>query len=87
MRIPCPFCGTRDLREFSYRGAAVGLDRPAPDAGAAAWDDFVFLRDNPAGPVRDLWYHEFGCGAWLVVERNTATHEVYGATLAAESAQ
>jgi sarcosine oxidase subunit delta len=69
------------LREFTYRGHATGLDRPAPDAGEAAWDNFVFLRDNPAGPTRDLWYHSGGCGAWLVVDRNTVTHAITGAAL------
>ncbi len=33
MQITCPYCGERDIREFSYRGAAVDMDRPAPDAG------------------------------------------------------
>ena len=76
MRITCPHCGERDSREFSYTGDAIALDRPAPDANAAAWDDYVHLRDNPAGPTRDLWYHEGGCGAWIVVDRNTNTHEI-----------
>ncbi|WP_170437154.1 sarcosine oxidase subunit delta [Ruegeria arenilitoris] len=76
MRITCPYCGERDRREFYYRAAAVDLDRPAPDAGPDAWDDFVYLRDNPAGETRDLWYHEGGCGAWIVVTRNTLTHEI-----------
>ncbi|WP_170580033.1 sarcosine oxidase subunit delta [Ruegeria arenilitoris] len=76
MRITCPYCGERDRREFYYRGAAVDVDRPAPDAGPEAWDDFVYLRDNPAGETRDLWYHEGGCGAWIVVTRNTLTHEI-----------
>ncbi|WP_424833221.1 sarcosine oxidase subunit delta [Ruegeria sp.] len=84
MRITCPFCGERDRREFYYRGAAVDLDRPAPDAGADVWGDFVHLRDNPAGPVRELWYHEGGCGAWIVVTRDTVTHEVLGSQLASE---
>ncbi len=87
MRLPCPLCGDRDSREFSYMGAAVRLDRPTPDAGEAAWDDYLHLRDNPAGVTRDLWYHEGGCGAWLVVTRNTVTHEVLGAELAAEAAR
>ncbi|MBY6083978.1 sarcosine oxidase subunit delta [Ruegeria arenilitoris] len=76
MRITCPYCGERDRREFYYRGAAVDLDRPAPDAGPDVWDDFVYQRDNPAGETRDLWYHEGGCGAWIVVTRNTLTHEI-----------
>lgn len=85
MRLPCPICGDRDLREFTYKGAAVALDRPNPDAGETAWDDYLHLRDNPAGETRDLWYHGAGCTAWLVVERNTLTHEVIGAKLTSEA--
>ncbi|WP_281983317.1 sarcosine oxidase subunit delta [Thalassorhabdomicrobium marinisediminis] len=81
MRLPCPLCGDRDRREFYYQGAAVALDRPAPGADADAWDAYLHLRDNPAGETRDLWYHEAGCGAWIVVTRNTLTHEVLGAEL------
>ncbi|MFT7595645.1 MAG: heterotetrameric sarcosine oxidase delta subunit [Paracoccaceae bacterium] len=81
MRLPCPICGERDRREFYYRGAA--LDRPDPDAGAAAWDDYLHLRDNPAGETRELWFHESGCSAWIVVARNTVSHAVLGAVLAA----
>jgi len=76
-------CGARDLREFYYRGAAVA--RPAADAGAQAWDDYVHLRENPAGRTRDLWQHEAGCGAWLVVTRDTVTHAVFSAELAREA--
>lgn len=82
MRIICPLCGERDIREFSYRGAASDMDRPDPAAGPEVWDDFVHIRENPAGKTRDLWYHEGGCSAWLVVERNTVTHEITGTTLA-----
>ena len=82
MRIHCPICGTRDRREFYYQGAAVALDRPAPDAGPEAWDDYLHLRDNPAGETRDLWHHEGGCGAFLVVTRNTVTHAVTDCRLA-----
>lgn len=84
MRLTCPHCGERDIREFSYRGAAVGLDRPAPDAGIGPWDDFVHLRENPAGETRELWYHESGCAAWLVVTRNTVTHAVLKCELATD---
>jgi sarcosine oxidase subunit delta len=85
MRITCPHCGERDRREFYYQGAAVALARPAPDAGEAAWEDYVHLRENPAGVTRDLWYHETGCSAWIVVTRNTLTHEVLGVELASEA--
>jgi sarcosine oxidase subunit delta len=60
------------------------LARPAEDAGADAWDSYLHLRDNPAGETRDLWQHEAGCGAWLVVTRNTVTHTVSQVALAAD---
>lgn len=78
MRIPCPFCGPRDRREFTYLGSEAYLDRPAADAPVEAWDAYLHLRDNPAGPVRDLWYHD-PCGAWACVSRDTVSHEVHDA--------
>ena len=65
-------------------GDAVALQRPEPDAGAAEWDDYVHLRENPAGVTRDLWQHEAGCAAWIVVTRNTVTHEVLESVLATD---
>ena len=85
MRITCPVCGDRDIREFTYKGAAVALDRPGPDADDADWDEYLHLRGNPAGETRDLWYHGAGCTAWLVVTRNTVTHEVLRAQLVSEA--
>ncbi|WP_299928975.1 sarcosine oxidase subunit delta [uncultured Pelagimonas sp.] len=82
MRLTCPNCGDRDSREFTYQGAASMLDRPAPDAGAAIWHAYLHLRDNPAGHVEDLWYHGGGCGAWLIVTRDTITHDVQAVQLA-----
>ncbi|WP_300548995.1 sarcosine oxidase subunit delta [Roseovarius sp.] len=85
MRLPCPICGERDRREFTYSGSAVALERPGTEAAPEAWDDYLHNRDNPAGVTRDLWFHELGCAAWLVVTRNTLTHEVLGAKLASEA--
>lgn len=75
MWIPCPCCGWRDRREFTYKGAAFDLDRPAPDAPAEAWDDYLHNRENPAGPLRELWYHD-SCGTWGCVTRDTVTHAI-----------
>lgn len=83
MRLSCPHCGERDRREFYYQGDAVALRRPAPDAGAQAWDDYLHNRDNPAGDLRDLWQHT-PCGTWIVVTRNSVTHLVVGSAAAAE---
>jgi sarcosine oxidase subunit delta len=84
VRIDCPLCGTRDRREFYYQGAAVMMARPAADAGEAAWDDYLHLRDNPAGEAEELWHHEGGCGSWLVVRRDTRDHVITSVALAAD---
>ncbi len=86
MHINCPLCGERDLREFTCRGAAVALARPAPDAPDAAWDDYLHIRDNPAGASRELWQHSGGCGAWIVVTRDTRDHAMLGSELASDAA-
>jgi sarcosine oxidase subunit delta len=83
MRIHCPYCGSRNVQEFSYLGDA-NLSRPDPEAPEAVFHDYVYLRDNPAGPHRELWYHGFGCRNWLVVTRNTVTHAIAGARFAKE---
>ncbi|CDX59433.1 Sarcosine oxidase subunit delta [Mesorhizobium plurifarium] len=75
MRIVCPFCGERELGEFTYLGDAKP-QRPAADAGADAVYDYVYLRDNVAGVMSEYWYHGGGCRAWLKVTRNTLTHEI-----------
>ncbi|MDQ2093260.1 sarcosine oxidase subunit delta [Rhodalgimonas zhirmunskyi] len=87
MRLTCPLCGARDRREFTYQGEAVALSRPDPDAGPEAWNTYLHLRENPAGWRDELWYHEQGCAAWLVVTRHTTTHEVRKVQLARDVAK
>ncbi len=86
MRITCPICGERDRREFYYQGAAIAAQRPQPEADAATWDAYLHLRDNPAGVTRDLWYHQDGCSAWIIVTRNTVSHDILATELAQVSA-
>ena len=82
MRIECCYCGVRGNEEFAYLGDAT-VQRPAgdpslplDDAARQRWMDYVYLRDNPAGPHRELWQHVSGCRACLVVTRDTRTHEI-----------
>ena len=79
MRIACPHCGERDVREFTYLGDAtvVRPDPQAPDA-LDRFIEYVYLRDNPAGSHRELWYHGVACQAWLVVIRDIRRHEILG---------
>jgi heterotetrameric sarcosine oxidase delta subunit len=84
MRISCPHCGERDRREFTWSGDAIAIARPARDAAAEVWHDYIHLRDNPAGATRDLWYHD-ACGTFALVERDTVTHLVTASTAAREA--
>jgi sarcosine oxidase subunit delta len=88
MRIPCPFCGDRDAQEFVYRGDAAPV-RPTPvqPTDEAEVYDYVYLRENPAGVLREHWYHAQGCRQWLVVTRDTRTHEIFAAELARDAAR
>ena len=84
--ITCPHCGVRPKEEFSIRGDASPV-RPAPGAPDNAWNAYVFLRDNPKGRIVEHWHHSAGCRRWLVVERDTFTHEVHTVVDAAEFAR
>lgn len=86
MRIRCPYCGERDNGEFSYLGDASLVRPDGLEASADAMHDYVYLRDNPAGSHRELWYHGTGCRTWLVVTRDTRTHEVGKVEVAREVA-
>ena len=76
--IPCPHCGGRAQVEFAYGGDAAKR-RPPDGAPDEAWYDYVYLRGNPRGPHEEWWLHHAGCGRWIRVTRDTATHEVIGA--------
>jgi heterotetrameric sarcosine oxidase delta subunit len=95
MIINHPLLGPRDSAEFVYLGDAKLMNRPqwqGKDASQEKIDealhrfhDYVYLRDNPAGVHRELWYHEQGDRSWLVVTRNTLSHEILDVSLAKEA--
>lgn len=72
--IACPHCGPRPKEEYTIKGAAI--QRPAGDADPAIWFDYVYLRDNPYGAYDEYWHHTSGCRRWIVVSRNTVTHDI-----------
>lgn len=88
MIINHPLLGPRDAAEFTYLGDASLLDRPDwdTDTALANFHNYVYLRDNPAGPHSELWYHEHGDKSWLLVIRNTQTHEILNVELARDAA-
>ncbi len=76
MRLPCPHCGWRDLAEFVCRGDAAPRRPDGLAASPDAMSRYVLERDNPAGPLREHWFHAHGCRAWFEIERDTRTHAI-----------
>ncbi|NNG03117.1 MAG: sarcosine oxidase subunit delta family protein [Inquilinus sp.] len=75
--IDCPFCGSRDQREFSCGGEAH-IARPPRPASLSddEWADYLFMRKNPKGVQYERWMHAHGCRRWFNVARNTATDRI-----------
>lgn len=86
MRIKCPVCGERPLEEFTYRGdAKVKRPKTLDPADLETWHEYVYIRDNPRGRHKEHWRHAGGCGAWVTVDRDTYTHQVFSTRLAKAS--
>lgn len=89
MIINHPLLGPRDASEFTYLGDAKLIDRPDCQSDTAVQDfyEYGYLRTNPAGEHRELWFHEAGDRSWLVVTRNTLTHEISAVEMARDVAR
>lgn len=89
MIINHPLLGPRDAAEFVYLGDASLIDRPdwQDENAQETFHDYLYLRDNPAGEHQELWYHEQGDRSWLVVTRNTLTHDILKVELARDIAR
>ena len=82
MLITCPYCGPRDVSEFTYQGDA---NRTRPDAAStdqAEWNAYVYDRVNTLGDHEEFWQHSGGCRAHLKVTRSTLTHRISSVALA-----
>jgi len=88
MLIDHPLLGPRDASEFVYLGDAALLQRPdaSQENAAELFYEYLHLRENKAGDHQELWYHEQGDRSWLVVTRNTLTHEIRSVELARDVA-
>ena len=74
LMIRCPWCGDRAELEFRHAGEAH-LTRPADPAAVddAAWAEFLVVRDNARGWVRERWRHLHGCGRFFNALRHSRT--------------
>ena len=80
--------GPRDSSEFVYLGDANLINRPdwQEDTAVQHFVEYGYLRDNIAGIHRELWFHEYGDRSWLVVTRDTLSHEIKEVRLASDVA-
>ena len=83
-RIPAPIAVSGTPRNSRISATPTKRRPDGLDASAEALVDYAYLRDNPAGPHRELWYHGAGCHAWLVVTRNTLDHAIEAVEVARE---
>ena len=75
--IDCPFCGSRDQREFSCGGEAhIVRPRQPSSMTDEEWADYLFMRKNPKGVQYERWMHAHGCRRWFNLARNTATDRI-----------
>lgn len=80
LKITCPVCGVEaEETEFHYGGQAH-VARPASrnpnKVSDEAQYEYLYVRDNPRGPHRELWQCARGCGKWFNALRNTLTHDI-----------
>lgn len=85
MLINCPHCGIRPVEEFTFNGDA-SIQRPTSN-DMEQWYGYTYLRDNPKGCFDEYAHHASGCRAWLVVTRDTQTHEVFNTVTARDYAK
>ena len=78
MLIKCPICGERPSEEYTYLGDA-SVKRPTSNDASTMdeWFDYVFIRRNIKGRTLEHWQHSAGCRSWLVIDRDTVTHEIF----------
>ena len=62
--------------EFSFGGESH-ITRPSLDVTEAVWADYLFNKDNPKGVHYERWLHQYGCGRWFNMARDTVTHEIH----------
>ncbi len=84
MIIEHPLLGPRDSSEFVYLGDASLINRPKWDEEKSEdrFYEYLYLRKNIAGIHNELWFHQQGDRSWLVISRNTLTHEIIKVDLA-----
>ena len=83
--LECPHCGLRPVDEYAYFGEVTRRPESSENGPPPLREltEYVYFRDNVAGPQREWWQHRAGCGEWFLAERDTRTNEVLSISLPA----
>lgn len=76
--LRCPYCGVEADETELVPGGEAHLKREGPDSSDEAFEEYLFLRENPKGLHFERWRHAYGCEKWFHVARCTTTLEVFG---------
>jgi len=76
--LECPYCGVAAEETELSPGGEAHLTRHGPDSSDAAFEGYLFVRENPKGVHFERWRHAYGCGKWFHAARCTMTLEVFG---------
>lgn len=77
--ITCPYCGaTAEETDFHCGGEAHITRRAGAEDSDADLGAYLFLRKNPKGLHFERWRHQYGCGKWFHMARDTRTSEIFG---------
>jgi len=76
--ITCPNCGvTAEETEFHAHGEAH-ITRHGTGATDDQVEEYLFTRKNPKGVHFERWRHQYGCGKWFHMARDTMTLQIFG---------
>lgn len=76
--LTCPYCGVAADETELTPGGEAHLTREGPLSDDAAFEAYLFHRENPKGVHFERWRHAYGCGKWFHAARCTTTNEVFG---------
>lgn len=77
--ITCPICGAEGEETEFHCGGEAHIVRRASDADSDQdLGAYLFERGNPKGIHAERWRHQYGCGKWFHVLRDTRTLEIIG---------
>lgn len=76
--LDCPYCGASCDETELTPGGEAHLARQGPGSDDAAFETYLFARENPRGVHFERWRHSHGCGRWFHAARHTSTMQVFG---------